>query len=456
MRILGSIGNGQCLYLGTVWPGPLYWPSGSFIIPRVCKCTFTCRQPWKQEREKKRKKKRHRRTLPTQETMASPTVLIIGCGVAGPVVGLLLKQKGYRPLLFEKAARPGDVGASLMLCPNGLKVLALLDAHHTVPAQLLASSDPPREMFERTASGALLGWADVPGEFPRRFGAPAAGAKRTDVTGWLRALAVREGVEIRDGWALERIEEDASSVTAYFKGAPGADGSSSSCTTTKETGAFLVGCDGIKSTVRRILLQRHGVEDAAPAFTGLTQINGFSPTPASFRGHAALRNWYGKALHALSYPISEDMVSWAITADDDQGEEAAWGLFDDEQRAAMKTVWKERLAGQGWDPVVVELVASASRMIKYGIYDRPQLPMNQWYSGRSVMLGDAVHPTSVHLGQGANQAWCVGTALLFPKVSKANPTPQRGLLSLDVHAARVQQRYFHQHRTAHRGFSALR
>lgn len=45
--------------------------------------------------------------------------MIIGCGIAGPVLGSLLKRKGYEPIVFEKVAQLGDAGASLMLMPNG-------------------------------------------------------------------------------------------------------------------------------------------------------------------------------------------------------------------------------------------------------------------------------------------------------------------------------------------------
>jgi salicylate hydroxylase len=51
--------------------------------------------------------------------MPPPTVLIIGCGVAGPVLALLLKRKGYLPIVLEKVKQLGDAGASLMLMPNG-------------------------------------------------------------------------------------------------------------------------------------------------------------------------------------------------------------------------------------------------------------------------------------------------------------------------------------------------
>lgn len=51
--------------------------------------------------------------------MSSPTVLIIGCGIAGPVLAILLKRKGYNPIVFEKVQALGDAGASLMIQPNG-------------------------------------------------------------------------------------------------------------------------------------------------------------------------------------------------------------------------------------------------------------------------------------------------------------------------------------------------
>lgn len=51
--------------------------------------------------------------------MDSPIVLIIGCGVAGPVLAILLKRKGYHPIVFEKVRELGTAGASLMVMSNG-------------------------------------------------------------------------------------------------------------------------------------------------------------------------------------------------------------------------------------------------------------------------------------------------------------------------------------------------
>jgi salicylate hydroxylase len=51
--------------------------------------------------------------------MDAPTVLIIGCGIAGPILGNFFKRKGYHPIVFEKVEELGDAGTSLMLMSNG-------------------------------------------------------------------------------------------------------------------------------------------------------------------------------------------------------------------------------------------------------------------------------------------------------------------------------------------------
>jgi salicylate hydroxylase len=55
----------------------------------------------------------------TLQDMSDPRVIIVGCGIAGPVLALLLHEKGYKPTVVEKVKKLGDVGGSLMLQPNG-------------------------------------------------------------------------------------------------------------------------------------------------------------------------------------------------------------------------------------------------------------------------------------------------------------------------------------------------
>jgi len=53
--------------------------------------------------------------------------LIIGCGIAGPVVALALQRAGLDAVLYEgRAAARDEEGAFLGLAPNGRDVLATL------------------------------------------------------------------------------------------------------------------------------------------------------------------------------------------------------------------------------------------------------------------------------------------------------------------------------------------
>ena len=50
-----------------------------------------------------------------------------------------------------------------------------------------------------------------------------------------------------------------------------------------------------------------------------------------------------------------------------------------------------------------ELIRGSQKMMKIGLHDRPEMPVQQWYHGRFVLIGDAAHPGTPHIGQGANQ-----------------------------------------------------
>lgn len=192
--------------------------------------------------------------MPTQP----PTVLIIGCGVAGPVLAYLLKQRGYAPLLFEKVTRLGDAGASLMLMPNGLKVLGLIPG---LLASIRGDSIDLQAFLDTTSDGETLGHSALPIKFEQKYGTPGLGVKRTEVNLKLKKMVEDAGVEVKEGWELEDIRETEHDVTAMFKNGESV------------TGSFLIGCDGIKAVTRKALLSKNGIQEGIPEFTGLTQVS---------------------------------------------------------------------------------------------------------------------------------------------------------------------------------------
>lgn len=311
-----------------------------------------------------------------------PTVLIIGCGIAGPVLAVLLKRKGYHPIVFEKVRALGDAGASLMLMPNGMKVLDLVGL---AAADLSTSGSGPGfpldALEDRAANGngnggLLLGSSPLPSTFRQKYGQPAVGVRRTDLNLALKRLAADEaGIEVREGWALESISEDMDSdsgvpiVTARFANGEVA------------CGDFLIGCDGIKAASRDALLAMRRQKQAKsgagseseselqpPSFTGLTQTSGFSPAPApaSFETdeRSVMRNWFGEGVHAIAYPVSRTHVSWAVTLPAEEETAAAresWRLYAGDEREEMKRQLVDVLQRKGFGAPVLEMVRSAER-----------------------------------------------------------------------------------------------
>ncbi|ETS73893.1 hypothetical protein PFICI_13759 [Pestalotiopsis fici W106-1] len=317
--------------------------------------------------------------------MSQLPVLIIGCGIAGPILALLLKAKGYHAIVFEKVRQLGDAGASLMLMPNGMKVLDLVGLANDI----YASSIPLEAYEDFTAAGEPLGSSGLPARFLAKYGQRAVGVKRTWLNLTLKNRMTSAGIELREGWELVSIEEDTHAVTASFTNGQ------------KVQGLFIVGCDGIKAASRLSLLKQMSVEQPSPTFTGLTQTSGISPAPST-PARPSLRNWFGEGVHFISYPVSRDRISWAVTLPQTRVSPESWRLYKDQDMQELQDELSKVL--QGFEPSIVELVQSAERLLKFGLFDRRTLDADEWYSERVVLAGDAAHPTSPHLGQGANQA----------------------------------------------------
>lgn len=132
-----------------------------------------------------------------------------------------------------------------------------------------------------------------------------------------------------------------------------------------------------------------------------------------------MRNFYGIGVHMITYPVSPDVTSWALTLPESETiSEASWGLITADEMGERKSKLTQSI--RPWmDQSPKELIQSATRMIKFGLFDRDEMKPDQWHTDKIVLLGDASHPTSPHLGQGANQALedCYHLSEALPDVS---------------------------------------
>lgn len=292
--------------------------------------------------------------------------LIAGGGIAGLMAGIAIRQAGHEVEIFERSPELREIGAGLMIWPNGSRSLEALDVEvHALPLERLSLVD----WRGRTLM-----------EFPmdlisERYGHRVTFVSRTGLQAGLVAKLGREclhlGADVRD------FTQDASRVEVRLR-----DGAVAS-------GDLLVGADGLRSVVRRQLL-----DDGDPVYLGSTIWRGVVGNEgiALDRGHGI--NWFGRGAEFIAFDLPDDRIYWAGVTREPRGERAGPG--------GHKQDLLERFAA--WPDPISALITQTEEgaILRNDMYDRR--PVRRWSRGRVTLLGDAAHPMTPNQGQGACQA----------------------------------------------------
>ncbi|MFR9776126.1 FAD-dependent monooxygenase [Micromonospora sp. MS34] len=304
--------------------------------------------------------------------------LVIGAGIGGLTAAAGLLRQGIGTEVFEARPTPGRLltGGGFMLWHNAFLSLRRIGLDEAV------ATDSVRMRFHefRSDTGRRLArWhLDAP---TRECGAPACALRRSTLH---RVLTEAVGEHrIRLGARLTGYSQDADGVTAHF-----ADGSTAH-------GDVLIGADGLRSTVRAVM--RRGSEPP-PRYAGYTAWQAIARLPGeSVVPTGTFFNLWGRGGRRFLYcRLNENEVYWdAITSD----------------RAArtIDTVRQPRgvalaRAYRDWPEPIGRIIAATDEeaILPVSIHDRP--PGGGWAHGRVVLIGDAAHPMTLNLSQGAGQA----------------------------------------------------
>ena len=301
------------------------------------------------------------------------TVVVIGGGIGGLALAACLRVRGegrIRAVVYERADELKEVGAALAVWPNAGRVLEHLGAFGWL-----------KERAHVAPAGALRDWRGrelmkmvrVEGEMPMVF---------------LHRAVLLEAVRraVPEGWVVlgkrcVGIERGESGVRARF-----GDGGFS------EWGDGLVGADGVRSVVRAEILR-----DGEARYRGYVAWRGVAEFKTEKGDGEIVGETWGCGRRFGFIPLGNGRVGWWAAANVRRPEETL-------KRGPV--AWKQdvlKLFG-GWHaPIRAVLEATPGEAVLCNaICDR--VPVKRWGEGAVTLLGDAAHPTTPNLGQGACMA----------------------------------------------------
>jgi 2-polyprenyl-6-methoxyphenol hydroxylase-like FAD-dependent oxidoreductase len=303
-----------------------------------------------------------------------PKIAVIGGGIGGLTAAIALTRRGLAVDVYEQAPALKEVGAGVGLWPNAVAALASIGLAGQVArlAVEVAGQD-----FRRP-DGTLL--MRLPADLmERRWGAGFVLVHRAELH---QLLAAELGsAVIHLGARCTGFHCGTWGVTVHF-----ADG--------REAEAdILIGADGVHSTVRAVLFGPGRLRYRR--YTAIRSVTPAGSVPAP-RGNC--ETWGRGARFGLA-PTTGGRINWYAMWN------AATAGAGDDTAARLRAVFS------GWHdpiPAIIEATPPAT-LIRNDIYDRR--PSRTWTRDRVALLGDAIHPMTPDLAQGACQAIIDATTL---------------------------------------------
>ncbi len=296
-------------------------------------------------------------------------ILIVGGGIGGLTAAIALRQKGFDVDLIEREPTFTVYGVGIIQQSNVIRAVAQLGIlddyiHAGFGFDFVSVFGPDGAQLARVPVPRLL------------EGYPAnLGIGRRSLHKVLVSSAEAAGTSIRLGVTVASIKDDGRQVHVTFSNG--------------DTGQYdvLVGADGLNSSMRNQIFP----QAPPPEFTGQGVWRYNFPRLPDLDGIHTYHGRIGVGLVPLS---TTDMYMYAATAEPGNPHYPRVGL--------AKTL-RDKLAGA--PPAIQSLVPTITD--DEGVVYRPLewlFLTGPWHLGRIVLLGDAVHATTPHLGQGAGLA----------------------------------------------------
>ncbi|KUI61967.1 Salicylate hydroxylase [Cytospora mali] len=346
----------------------------------------------------------------------TPSIAIVGGGIAGLTLALNLiklaksptsSQPKYTVTIYESAAAFGEIGAGVSFGPNashamkciGPEVYAAFEKTET-RNQFESKADVWFDFrFGESVDGKFkvegeegIGPEDRTGELIATVRCPGGqrGVKRSDFLDELIKY-VPEGIAKFGKRVTHYTEDKNGKVTLHFKDGSTADHDA------------VIGCDGIKSNIRKTILATTSRPEAANAvFSGKFCYRGLIPMDqaVSVLGEDMAKNsqmYLGRHGHILTFAVEKGRLMNVVAFNSaKEWKDERWVVEADHD--------KMRKGFAGWSSTATKIISLMQKNDTWALFNHPPAPTYVSDDGLVCIIGDAAHATTPHKGSGAGMA----------------------------------------------------
>ncbi|KAF2023135.1 salicylate 1-hydroxylase-like protein [Setomelanomma holmii] len=352
------------------------------------------------------------------------SIAIVGGGIAGVTLTIaLLKHCPHISItLYESATAFGEIGAGVGFEPVMVRTMELIDPRIKAAFEKCTKgntvTDPPRWFTVRVGDrrkvvDGVEGNIVLKNEeravrldeelfvMPARRG-PRGGVHRAHFLDELVKLVPDGVAKFRKTLVdVTEAEDGSGDAILHFE-----DGS-------KVQHSAVLGCDGIKSRTRRVVL---GDADATSAvFSGKYAYRGLIPMAKAVEIFGNInpkesQMFMGYHKHVLTFPIANGTILNVVAF----SSRPTWN----EKQWVVQTSREDMLEDyEGWSCVVVDIMRNLQKPDIWALFNHP--PAATYYSSKPLvcLIGDAAHASTPHQGAGAGM--CIEDVYILSQLLSA-------------------------------------
>lgn len=315
----------------------------------------------------------------------SKDVLIVGSGFAGLIAAITLKNKNIPFKIFEAHNSQTDIGGSITLFPNSMKVLRLVGiADKVIDNGVVMEVAKFQDNFGKHLVNRSMGKSNI-------YGEPTITLRRSKLNNIIHEKSKELGIEIYYGKKVIGLIENDNGVQLEFE-----DGNIFE-------GSIVLGCDGINSFVRKSVLN----QDIRPNYSGLIYFGGFVNNQKLIKNlnldfntqYISIGPTHFFAYSFIDNPKKGDasILWYCYLSQPNRLSKSDLNSLEDK-----KIIERVLAVHEGWHQPVKEIIDNTDEVCKSSISDIVEI--EKWHKNKIVVLGDAAHAMNPLSGQGAGTA----------------------------------------------------